>query len=131
MYAAITSLVIFASPNVFTVINSLALNGLILSYLICIATVVWAKLFRVDEEFPKGKFTLGRRKGLFINCVGLVFMTLVLVFNCFPTSADPGVNDMNWSVVVMGATWLFLSVYYCFWGRHPYKAPVDRAKKAI
>ncbi|PSK34494.1 GABA-specific permease [Elsinoe australis] len=126
-YAFLTSLVIIASPNAFTIITSLSLNGLILSYLVAIVVIFWRKL--KPEPMPKGKFSLGRRFGLCINGIAILFLTFVFAFSFWPTIPNPTAETMNWSLLVMGCCVIGCSIYYWLSARHHYTAPVERTRK--
>ncbi|KAF4551665.1 Amino acid permease-like protein 10 [Elsinoe fawcettii] len=126
-YAFITSLVIIASPNAFTIITSLSLNGLILSYLVAIVVLFWRKL--KPEPLPRGKFTLGRKFGLTINFMAICFLSFVFVFSFFPTIPNPDPMTMNWSLLVMGCAVIGCSLYYWLHAREHYTAPVERTRK--
>lgn len=128
IYTSAISLVLIGSGNVFNIMTSLNLSGLILSYLIAIAVIFHRKL--TQPSLPRARFSMGRIKGLLINAVALVFLSLAFVFTFFPTAPGRGPGGMNWDIVVMGGVLIFCTVYYFVYGRKTYTAPVEHIRKS-
>lgn len=86
----------------------------------------------------------GRRFGFFCNMVAFMFLAVVLgefeyarharrvtdrrfaVMMFFPTSPNPQLADMNWSVLMYGFVTVVLLVYYFARAKDFYTGPVTR-----
>ena len=122
------SLTTIYSNNVFTIINTLTLGGLLVSYLIAIGVVFWRKI-QLPDKFPVGKFIVGRKLGLVVNFLALAFLTLAIIFSNFPSMFHPTAGNMNWSTVTWTCATLGMGLFYWLHGRKHYMSPVERARK--
>jgi choline transport protein len=125
----ILSLFIIGLPVAFSILTSLALTGLISSYLIAI-TCVLAKRMR-GETFPASRFSLGKYGGYACNAIAIGFLLVVWVFMFFPTAPNPGPRGMNWSVVIYSFVVILFSSYFVLKARHDYDGPVEYVRKDI
>ncbi len=67
--------------------------------------------------------------GLPVNIFSVAFLSFVYVMCFFPSSSNPPLMSMNWSVLIYGCIILFSLVYYYFRGRHVYVGPVEYVRK--
>lgn len=109
-------------------LNTLCLSGLLLSYLIFIVVVFWRKL-HAPERFREGKFLLGRRLGLAINFIAMLFLTIAILFVYFPAETHPTTSNNNWSILAWLCILPVLTIYYFLHGRKHYTSPVERTRK--
>ena len=58
-----------------------------------------------------------------------MFLLIVWVFIFFPVAIPVTPTTMNWNVVMFGGTMIFAVVYYLFFGKKTYTAPVDLVKR--
>ncbi|GJJ13305.1 hypothetical protein Clacol_007557 [Clathrus columnatus] len=117
--SAMLGLLAFAGPS--------ATNALF-SYSIPIAV---RHIFSRDT-FTPGPFSLGRWS-LLIATIAITFMTFINIIFFFPTSPNPGVQDMNYTVVVIGGAlfgslgWYYFPVYG---GVHWFNGPMKTVQPA-
>ncbi|KAK3633846.1 hypothetical protein LTR22_019921 [Elasticomyces elasticus] len=123
-----STVIIIGSTIAFNVILSVCNVALIISYIICIATMV-AKRLR-GEKLPLSRFNLGRA-GLFINVAALCWLSVLGVFLCFPAVPNPTPASMNWACLMFGVVMIFACVWYFVRGRHEYDGPVRYIRKDV
>ena len=46
------------------------------------------------------------------------------VFSYWPTTAEPGAEGMNYSILMTGVVGAFALAYYVLWGKRTYNGPV-------
>lgn len=126
-WTIVMSVIVIGSPNAYSIITALSLNGLCCSYLDAILVILYAKLS--GAPLPVGRFSLGRRLGIFINTVAAMFLIIVFMFTFFPTHPDPQPSSFNWAILVTGSTVVFLTVFYYVYAQHHYTAPIERVRK--
>lgn len=126
--ATLVSLATIPSTNAFNVINTLTVGGLLWSYMIAIAVVLWRKI-TAPGTIPIGKFFLGRTLGLCINICAVMFALVAITFSGFPTVAHADLGTMNWSVLAWGASAAGFMLFYYFYARKHYTSPVERTRK--
>ena len=68
--------------------------------------------------------------GAFVNFFALVFLTIGIVFICFPTAPHPDAASFNFTVVIFGGVTMFALVYYFAYGRRYYTSPRSRITHA-
>lgn len=116
-------LIYLGNSTAFNAILSMAIIGMYFSY----ATPIFCMLFHhrrnlKDEDF--GYFRLGKTVGPVLNAIGLVWMTVAVVFSTFPTVMPATPQNMNYSIVVM-AGWLIFGLIYFYWfGRRKFNVPL-------
>lgn len=115
----------------FSAIVSLSTLALCLSYAIVLACLLRARLVRRvagpggdgQQQFRPGRWRWGRRTGLFVNVVGLVYTVYVMVWLPFPNYLPVTAANMNYSgpvfaLMVLGATSLWF-----LWKRSQWSGP--------
>jgi len=127
LLSSLIILVVIGSDAAWQYISTTATSCILLSYWIAVAVLLWRKLS--GGRLPTSQYHLGRVRGIIINIFSLAFLTLALVFSFFPTRPWMQASAVNWNVVVVPATIIFCSVYYACYGKHHYKAPVEKVKK--
>lgn len=98
------------------------------AYILSIGCVLLKRLR--GEKLPPRRWSLGRF-GMGINIASLAFLFPIFVFSFFPLTKTVDAHSMNWSVVMYLAMIGFASVYYYFWGRYQFIAPVALVKRDI
>lgn len=124
--SVLLSLINTGSAAALNSITSLATSSLLSSYICCIGCITWRRLMK--RPLPASKFSLGRY-GLAINIVSEIFLIIIFILAFFPAVPRPSAVDMNWSILIYGATVAFSLVYHLFYGRHKYVGPVEYVRK--
>ncbi|EJT74723.1 hypothetical protein GGTG_08561 [Gaeumannomyces tritici R3-111a-1] len=76
------------------------------------------------DKFRSGAFYTGRRLSRPIAAVAAAFCAIVIVLCMFPQAGPaPAPEGMNYTVVVGGAVWLGVSLYYAASARKWYRGP--------
>lgn len=75
------------------------------------------------SELPWGLFRLGRA-GVPVTVIAIAFSVLVGFFSMWPPVVEPDTEEMNWCVLVFGASLLFSLGFWGFYGRKHYKGSV-------
>ncbi|KAJ5683554.1 hypothetical protein N7462_006719 [Penicillium macrosclerotiorum] len=120
------SLINIGSTAAFNAIASVMVAALFTTYILSIAAFVRARL--QPTGIPPSQFSLGRL-GLPINLFSLAWMCFSVIFTFFPTTNNPTLADMNWSILVFGVVFIFAILQYLFHGRRIYQAPVIQVRK--
>ena len=110
------------STLAFNIIVSVSLLGILTTYMISIACIL-LKRFR-HEPLPHARWSLGRW-GLPINLFAFLYSTLMIVLCCFPTNLPVGLEDANWAPLVWVGVMIVSVVFYVFYGKQHYTAPVS------
>ncbi|TFK35826.1 APC amino acid permease [Crucibulum laeve] len=115
-------LLVFAGDQAINAVFAISIISLYIAYAIPIAA-----RFAGKNVFEPGPFTLGIFS-LPIAMISVSFMFFTSVVFFFPTTPSPAVEDMNYTIVVLGGT-MVLSVlwYYCpkYGGVHWFTGPVS------
>ena len=61
--------------------------------------------------------------GYFVNAFALIFLSLSIVFICFPTAPSPTVETFNWTPVIFVGVTALAILYYVTFGKHRYTSP--------
>ncbi|KAF8694665.1 hypothetical protein AX14_001959 [Amanita brunnescens Koide BX004] len=110
----------FAGPNAIGAIFSLVVISQYMSYSI---PIMARHLGR--DKIARGPFHLGRFS-LPIAIVAVSWMTFMIVVFFFPAYPDPGVQNMNYAVVVFGGVLILATLYFYFpkyGGKYWFKGP--------
>lgn len=116
------SLINLGSELAFNIIVSLALLGLLSTYMISIGCVLLKRI--KGEPLPPARWSLGRY-GLAINAFAFLYSAFIIVFSCFPTDLPIDLSTANWAPVVWVGVILISVVFYVAYGRRHYTAPVE------
>ncbi|RAH58026.1 amino acid permease [Aspergillus piperis CBS 112811] len=125
---ALLSLINIGSNLALNAVISLTITSLMSAYILSIGCVLLKRLR--GEKLPPRRWSLGRF-GMGINIASLAFLFPIFVFSFFPLTKTVDAHSMNWSVVMYLAMVGFASVYYYFWGRYQFIAPVALVKRDI
>ncbi|GJJ13302.1 hypothetical protein Clacol_007554 [Clathrus columnatus] len=126
--SGVLGLLAFAGPSATNALFSLAAVGNNIAYTIPIAV---RHIFSKDT-FTPGPFSLGRWSSL-IAIIAITYMTFINIIFFFPTSPNPGVRDMNYTIVVIGGAlsgslgWYYFPVYG---GVHWFNGPMKTVQPA-
>ena len=114
------------SSLAFNIILTVSATGLFTSYIVCITCMLIKKI--KGEQLPASKFRLGRRFGISINVMALIYLSISFVFLFFPAEPKPSAKSMNWGILLYGAAVLFAIGYYFAKGKYEYEGPVKYVK---
>lgn len=120
-------------------IVSMAISGIYLSYLV-VAVLLFIRRVRGDismyndedddiinvpgAKLVWGPFRLPRMLGTIINGYAIIYITIIVFFSFWPSTMEPTVEEMNWSILAIGGAMFFAILYYIFRARHVYSGPV-------
>lgn len=121
------SLINIGSTVAFNAIASLALVGILGTYIISITCLVLRRL-RKNDPLPPHRWSLGRF-GIFVNIGALIYLYGTWVFLFFPISIPVTAATMNWSSLMFGSAMIVALIYYAIIGRKTYTAPVTLVKR--
>ena len=76
------------------------------------------------------RWSLGKW-GLPLNLIGLAYLSIAFVFALFPIGIPVTLENMNWASAVYGGVAIVASLYYVFFAKHTYVAPVTRVAKDL
>jgi amino acid transporter len=112
------------STTAFNAVLSMAVLGVYGSYLV---PIVYMVFYGRDGTHAFGAFKLGRKTGITLNIIAIIWLTVAMVFSTFPSYQPVTPENMNYSVVVMGGWMVLGAVYFLFWGRKSYSGPLLEA----
>lgn len=114
-------LLYLASSASFNAVLSMAILGMYASYLLPIIYMLLNG--RKEGTRRPGPFSLGHIGGITINVIATTWLVFAIIFSMFPNSQPVTPQNMNYSIVVMGAWCLLGAVYYFGFGRGKYSGP--------
>jgi len=115
----------FAGPQAIDAIFAMSVTALYVAYSIPIGARIVTK-----TNFKPGPFHLGIW-GVPIAIIAVLFMVFMGTVFLFPTTPQTSVQEMNYTVVVLGGTLLLSVIWYYFpkyGGVHWFKGPVANIK---
>ncbi|EIW80594.1 APC amino acid permease [Coniophora puteana RWD-64-598 SS2] len=126
--AALLGLLSFAGEQAINAVFGMAIVALYIAFSGPIAARVLAARRGLDEaeRFRPGPFHMGPW-GVPVDLVALTFMVCMIIVFLFPASPGTTAANMNYAVVVLGATFaLVVGWYYCpvYGGVHWFRGPV-------
>ncbi|KAJ6190524.1 hypothetical protein N7519_000545 [Penicillium mononematosum] len=137
--ATLLSLINIGSNTAMEDIVSMAVAGIYLSYLMVSVLLFYRRLrgdisrYNDNEDdivnVPGAKLVWGPFHcpgiiGAIINGYAIIYLTIVVFFSFWPSTMDPTVETMNWSVLAIGGSSFLAVMYYVVRARHIYKGPV-------
>jgi amino acid transporter len=137
--ATLLSLINIGSNTAMEDIVSMAVAGIYLSYLM-VSVLLFYRRFRGDisryndndddiVNVPGAKLVWGPFHcpgiiGTLINGYAIIYLSIVVFFSFWPSTMDPTVATMNWSVLAIGGSSFLAIIYYVVRARHIYKGPI-------
>ncbi|KAK6439601.1 hypothetical protein LTR95_004191 [Oleoguttula sp. CCFEE 5521] len=100
-------------------VNSAAVT-LYISYITPVVLGVWKRMRR--EPIAYGPFQLGRWRNL-LNGIAIVYTFFTCIFLFFPAAPNPTPAAMNWSIVLVGAVFVFAIFWWFVQGRKTFIGP--------
>ncbi|CDO70392.1 hypothetical protein BN946_scf184999.g32 [Trametes cinnabarina] len=94
-------------------------------------TALYIARFLGDNDFRPGPFNLGMWSAP-VGAIAVLWMLFMGIVFLFPTSPNPAVPDMNYTVVVLGGVMIFSLIWYYFpkyGGVHWFQGPVPTIVK--
>ncbi|KAK4552387.1 hypothetical protein LTR86_010401 [Recurvomyces mirabilis] len=108
--------------------STAALNATISLVVACLSTsyliVCTSSLcFRCEGgQYPQSKYTMGRRTGVAVEAVSVLFLTAGIVVSLFPGTPNPSLTSMNYAVVPWSACLLLGILYWFLQARMSFKS---------
>ncbi|KFY97433.1 hypothetical protein V500_02067 [Pseudogymnoascus sp. VKM F-4518 (FW-2643)] len=120
-------------------IVSMAVSAIYLSYLL-VSILLFVRRIRGDISLyndsedeiinvPGAKLVWGPFRcpgilGTIVNGYAIIYITIIIFFSFWPSTMDPTIATMNWSVLAIGGAMFFAILYYIFHARHVYTGPI-------
>lgn len=128
VFTALLSLIIIGSSAAFNVFLSFGNAGIMTSYVIIIACIIYRRFD--GNKFPDTKFFLGRW-GLPINTLALSYLLVALLFCFFPAEPNPTPVEMNWASLMFGTVLILAGSWYFVRAKTEYDGPVEYVRKDL
>lgn len=102
-----------------------------LSYLPCIAAMLFWGRKRMDALGLSRRWSFGLYGGIAVNVVAIAYQVLTIVFFLFPSTPIKTVNgvsnigEMNWAVAVVGIVLILAVINWFAWSRTRYHGPTE------
>jgi hypothetical protein len=120
-------------------IVSMAISGIYLSYLV-VSVLLFIRRIRGDISLyndgesqimnvPGGKLVWGPFRcpgilGTIINGYAVIYIAIIVFFSFWPSTMNPTIAEMNWSILAIGGAMFLAVLYYIFRARHVYAGPI-------
>lgn len=120
-------------------IVSMAVSAIYLSYLM-VSVLLFVRRVRGDISLYNdsedeiinvpganlvwGPFRCPGILGTIINGYAIIYITIIIFFSFWPSTMDPTIATMNWSILAIGSAIFFAILYYIFHARHVYTGPI-------
>lgn len=115
-------LIYLGNSTALNAVLSMSIVGLYITYGLPIIFMIRGRGKIKNDSF--GPFRMPRTIGAIVNVVSLVFIAVVIVFSCFPTTLPVTAANMQYSTVVL-AGWIVIGMCYYLWeGRIKFQVPV-------
>ena len=119
--ACCLGLIPLGSTAAFINIQTIGNSGLLVSYLVCIASRLYHRnavgLYGNLSKPPS--FFLGKTIGNIVNTLAILFLICFLVSGMFPLYPNPTLSSMNFSSLALGTT-LIISIVAYVWLKKSY-----------
>ncbi|KGO73994.1 Amino acid/polyamine transporter I [Penicillium italicum] len=137
--AALLALINVGSSAAMEDVVSMAVSGIYLSYLVVSVLLFYRRIrgdiSRYDDNednivnVPGAKLVWGPFHcpgiiGTLINGYAIIYIAIVIFFSFWPSTMDPTVETMNWSILAIGGSVFLAIIYYVVRARHIYKGPI-------
>ena len=128
LISALLSLINIGSSAAFNAIISLQVVALMFTYCVSISCVIYRRV-RHPETLPVARWSLGPRRGLAVNILGLAYAAYAFFWCFWPNATPVDASSFNWAVVMfMGVIAMSLGLYWVR-GRKVYRGPVVLVRK--
>ncbi|ATY65627.1 amino acid polyamine transporter I [Cordyceps militaris] len=118
---ALLGLIYLGNSTALNAVLSMSIIGMYITYGLPIFFMLSARSKIAKGSF--GPFRMHPAVGPVINIVSLIFITVVIIFSCFPTSLPVTARNMQYSTVVL-AGWIVIGIVYYFWrGKNKFQVP--------
>lgn len=139
LISAMLALINIGSSVALDDVLSMAVSGSYLSYLMVSILLFYRRvrgeIVRFDDsendlfnvpgsKLVWGPFHLPGIWGILVNAFAIIYNIIVIFFSFWPSTVDPSVEDMNWSVLGIGGSSILAIVYYYVRARHTYSGPI-------
>ena len=143
--STLLSLIILGSSTAFNNIVSIAVAGLSASYALAIGLLLWRRTTGGIRHTPLSASQLTNTPGFelswgawympgilgpAVNLFAIIYVLIILFFSFWPPDVPVDAANMNYTVLVTGAVFVFSVAWYYTWGRQDYKGPVIDAASA-
>ncbi|OSD03677.1 APC amino acid permease [Trametes coccinea BRFM310] len=121
IFSILLGLLAFAGDSAINAIFAMSITALYIAYAIPIAARFLGK-----NDFKPGPFNLGMWSAP-VAAIAVLWMLFMGVVFLFPTSPNPAVPDMNYTIVVLGGVMILSLIWYYFpkyGGVHWFTGPV-------
>ena len=133
------SLINLGSTTAFNAMVSLTVSSLYFSYLIAAGLLLWRRTsggisstqsrddLLVNTTGTKmiwGPWHIPGLFGTMNNAFACLYMMTIFIFSFWPPEFPVTAQNMNYSIVVSGAIFIFSVTYYIGWARKEYTGPV-------
>lgn len=117
------ALINIGSTVAFNAFISLIVLGYYSKFILAASVMLHKRLTTPKDQLPWGPFRLGRA-GVPITVIALLFSILVGFFSVWPPVVNLGHEEMNYCVLIWGATVLLSLGFWAAYGRKHYIGPV-------
>ncbi|KFY50299.1 hypothetical protein V496_09408 [Pseudogymnoascus sp. VKM F-4515 (FW-2607)] len=70
-----------------------------------------------EHQSERTPFKMGKRWGLVVNVIALIYLVVTSVFFCFPTTLHVSGSNMNYVSVVLGTFGVLVTAYWLIYGK--------------
>lgn len=102
---------------------SLVVAGYYSSFILAAGVMLHKRLTTPNDRLPWGPFRLGRA-GVPVTVLAILFSVVVGFFSMWPPFVRPTPEEMNYCVLLWGASLLFSMGFWVAYGRRHYAGPV-------
>jgi len=117
------SLIDLGSATALNAVLSLVTAGFYSSFLIAGIVLFMKRCVTPYSEIRWGPFALGKF-GLPINLLAVLWTMIGIFFSFWPTDSQVTLQNMNWSILVYGATLLLSTAFWFLHSRYVYTGPI-------
>lgn len=114
--------------------SSTAFQALISSYIV-LSTLsylgaILPHVLTGRKHIVPGPFYMGRKTGMVVNVVSLIYIVVTVVFFCFPFVMPVTVHNMNYTSVITVGLMGLVALWWSYRARHEYTGPTYRVEVA-
>lgn len=117
------ALINIGSTIAFNAFISLIVLGYYSAFILAASVMLHKRLTTPEDQLPWGPFRLGRA-GVPITVLALLYSIVVGFFSVWPPVVNPGPEEMNYCVLIWGATLLLSLAFWVTYGRKHYVGPM-------